>query len=317
MKKFLSTIIIAGLVGLSGWYLVKPVPMFGAIGIDDASDTGLTSTDVSNQVTLSHTCTGSDLTLVVTVVSGEFTNVDRDVTGITYNGTAMTKEQELNNDDEHVLTEIWYLANPSTGANDVVVTFAGANDAVIVGAVSISGTNTSDPVDVSGSDFDTSETSSPSVTVTTNNDNSILIDSAISEQGSADKISVGADQIERYNDDMGSTFGLSSTEIGGNAGNYTMSWTDSDNDEMWWSVVIAINEAGGSPPVSECTYSGSGDWYIGTDTCYVTSNTYVNGAVYCVDAGAIVVNGATLVAEKIMCQPITRNSGKIIIRNLN
>ncbi len=79
--------------------------------------TGSGTNGGSSPTTFSHTCTGSNLILFVGV------RTDVAVTGVTYAGVAMTKLNEISNGG---IASFWYLINPSTGANNVVVTGAGA-----------------------------------------------------------------------------------------------------------------------------------------------------------------------------------------------
>ena len=88
-----------------------------AIAIDASSLTQ--SAGFTNSVTVSHTCTGTDLILLV----GIHCRTDV-VTGVTYNGTAMTFLGK-NINSGVVGVQWYYLVGPSTGANNVVVSFSG------------------------------------------------------------------------------------------------------------------------------------------------------------------------------------------------
>jgi len=70
-------------------------------------------------LTYSHTCTGSNRILLVGVgLSGE----TDDVTGVTYNGVAMTRIGfDGNSASQAVSSYLYYLIAPATGANNVVV----------------------------------------------------------------------------------------------------------------------------------------------------------------------------------------------------
>lgn len=87
-----------------------------AIVVDSTSTGGFVPT--TNTLTFSHTCTGSNLILFVHAT----TNVNSDtVTGITYNGVAMTFiDSQVNGADR--FEYLYYLINPATGAHNVVVT---------------------------------------------------------------------------------------------------------------------------------------------------------------------------------------------------
>lgn len=86
--------------------------MFETIAFDAASsgtNGGTTS------VTFSHTCSGVSRALFVFVQA----NSSSTITGVTYNGVAMTKTTTVGSDS----ITVWTLLSPSTGANNVVVNF--------------------------------------------------------------------------------------------------------------------------------------------------------------------------------------------------
>lgn len=84
-----------------------------AIGYDT---TNVATHAISSGATLtfSHTCTGSQRFLVVEVDMS--TNGAGAPTGVTYNGVAMTLMGTI-----FSYGQVWYLANPASGANNVVV----------------------------------------------------------------------------------------------------------------------------------------------------------------------------------------------------
>ena len=87
-----------------------------ALAFDAAVDGGSTT---GTSRTFSHTCSGSNRLLIVGVRGG--TTADGDViTGVTYNGVSMTKifgNEPLGNR----WTYLYYLINPASGANNVVI----------------------------------------------------------------------------------------------------------------------------------------------------------------------------------------------------
>ena len=68
--------------------------------------------------TLSHTCNGTDRLLVVTAYVNTISDV---ISGITYNGVAMTRINWIN-DSSWEWIYMYYLLNPTTGANNIVTT---------------------------------------------------------------------------------------------------------------------------------------------------------------------------------------------------
>ncbi len=100
----------------------------------DNSTKASQSSGTSN--TFAHTCTGSDLVLIV----GTIGRVSADtITGVTYNSVAMTKITAFSGGGEGRWITLWYLANPSTGANNVVATWSASQDFIHCGAVSYTG----------------------------------------------------------------------------------------------------------------------------------------------------------------------------------
>ncbi len=94
------------------------------------------NTAALNNGTTAFVCSGSNRLLVIACgVGGAGTG---HVDSVTYNGVALTKAIEYisgHGDQE----SIWYLINPASGSNDVVITLSGAGSVFKAGAVSLSG----------------------------------------------------------------------------------------------------------------------------------------------------------------------------------
>lgn len=184
------------------------------IAFDATTNSGLKTN--SSSFSWAHTCTGSNLILVVGVFTYDITAGDREVSGITYNGVALTKINHSLNTNHRV--ELWYLINPATGSNTVAVTMAGVNSKVGAGAISLTGAAQSGQPEATGTA--TGSSTSPSVDVTTVADNSWVIDCVIHqffttrETGDCPNSAVGAGQTERYfiGDDAAEAGGAGSTE---------------------------------------------------------------------------------------------------------
>lgn len=97
-----------------------------------------------------HTDSGTSLTFALTVGSGSgrklwvgvFCNEDSNgITGITYNSVAMTKANESNNTVDHYMNSLWYLDDPSSGSNNVVISRTGSTE-ITAAASSYSGCGT-------------------------------------------------------------------------------------------------------------------------------------------------------------------------------
>lgn len=74
----------------------------------------------TSSYSFTHTCSGVNRLLIV----GVSLFVSGGVSGITYNGVALTK---IRSDTTGTYsTELWYLVNPATGTNSIAVTLSGA-----------------------------------------------------------------------------------------------------------------------------------------------------------------------------------------------
>lgn len=81
----------------------------------------------STTVTLSHTCTGSNLILFV---YARIANSAQTISGATYNGVTMTQVGSAISGDGNDNTYLFQLLGPATGANNIVVT--GSSSAFII-----------------------------------------------------------------------------------------------------------------------------------------------------------------------------------------
>lgn len=82
-------------------------------------------------VSYSHTVTGSNTLLVVWVGIWQDVGGTGTVSSIDYNGTALTSAIASFR-SSNMAGEMWYLVNPTTGANTLSVTVTGATDGIRV-----------------------------------------------------------------------------------------------------------------------------------------------------------------------------------------
>lgn len=110
----------------------------------------------ASSLTYAHTCTGTDLYLLVNV---RIDNTGSDVvTGVTYNAVAMTRILFKATDSGGRGIYQYYLINPSTGSNNVVVSTSGTND-IYAYTASYTGVKQSSQPDASKTDEATGATS--------------------------------------------------------------------------------------------------------------------------------------------------------------
>lgn len=110
----------------------------------DATATGNVN---AASLTYSHTCSGSNRILLV----GVGTDASADcITGATYNGVAMTliDKQQMSGDATRFIY-LFYLINPASGANDIVVSASGGLRNIRSDSVSYTGAKQSGQPDAS------------------------------------------------------------------------------------------------------------------------------------------------------------------------
>lgn len=131
-----------------------------AIAFDAATDGG----NVVGTSTFSHTCTGSNRFLVV---AGAFFGTGTGTA--TYAGVSMTEvaSTPLNTNPGNL--KIFFLANPASGANNVVVTPTNSSDNSIFTASSYTGAQSVSTADATGTNSGNSGTQTVSVTTSADN----------------------------------------------------------------------------------------------------------------------------------------------------
>lgn len=122
----------------------------------------------TNTCTVTSTASGNNRLAIVTVVTDDATGADRAVSGITYDGVAMTKVNAI---DAQERSELWYLIAPSTTTNaNVVVTCGGTVDKIIAGVLCFVNADQTAPIEANSSVAAASSTTI-TMAVTTATDN--------------------------------------------------------------------------------------------------------------------------------------------------
>jgi hypothetical protein len=195
-----------------------------------------TSSGAVTTLTWSHTTTAAqnNRLLVVTVAA-----TSSSVLGITYNGVALTQAATKL---QTVRAEIWYLLNPPSGANNVVVTHNAARE-LICGAVSFYNVNQSSTFGAvkNGGATSVGPAITAATTATFPTANDLIIDVVATLTQTA---TVVGGQTSRWNLTQSSGFktGATSTKPGTGAAQ-TMSWTLGASDT--WAIICV--------PIFNCT----------------------------------------------------------------
>ena len=207
----------------------------GALTFDAASHAD--GTENASSLTFSHTTSGSERFLLVCVSHWNSATV-RQVSGITYGGQAMTLGRREKNSGGNDTAELWYLNNPPSGANDVVVTMSGTTSGWKAGAMSFTGVNQTTP---RGAFTGANGTATPATVDVASASGDVCVDCLEYFADAAATPSLGANQTENYSDEATQdVWGASSRETATGA-TTTMSWTLSANHE-WEIVGVAVKD---------------------------------------------------------------------------
>jgi hypothetical protein len=177
-----------------------------------------------SQDTLSYTVPSTGQNRALIVISQKLGSSTKPTTA-TYNGVSMTKIVDLTSSQQGSGV-MYYLANPATGANDIVVNWGAASTEHIIIAFTLQDIVQSSPVDVSGQN-NTAGATSLSHTITTTVDNDLLI--TWMGNGNVSSPTPGGTQSTIANIDGTDGDAHSSDDPQTTAGNYTgsYSWTTS------------------------------------------------------------------------------------------
>jgi hypothetical protein len=212
-----------------------------AIAHDATTTVGTTAASVS----LSHTCTGSNLLLVAKI--GIRSAASASVSDVKYGGVAMTKTDgaaasmvKVASTNE-VRTEIWKLVAPATGANSVSVVL-NASRVVTVSVSSYTGVDQTTPLGTAVSASGNSNAISVSVPSASTE---LVVDAAAQVGGGPSAtLTVGASQTQRSNEKEDNAVlyltGVGSEETG--ATSTAMTWS-SDTIQDWAAVGVPLKAA--------------------------------------------------------------------------
>ncbi|WP_395019790.1 hypothetical protein [Dongia sp.] len=134
MSRSLPSRILAAISIVAVFLFFAPQSRAAGIAFDQATNVQISSSGVTS-LTYSATVAASNETLIVAVhnVSGDT------VTGVTYNGAAMTLVTKAEGFASGQYMYLYYLTNPSTGTNNVVVSRSNTTSVIVSQAAAYSG----------------------------------------------------------------------------------------------------------------------------------------------------------------------------------
>lgn len=220
-------------------------------GSNIAVEAGASQGDNNNVMTrtISFTVGGIGRVLVVGITVD--TANSSTVSTVTYAGVALGRPATAGSSP---LTEIWTLANPATGTNDLIVTLTGF-DQMAVGVLSFTGADTSSPtshLDVPAvSAFSTTNGNTASVSITPVTNNAWIVDTVSVNRGVLTTMTSMTNRLERWNLRLGGSVTGAGSTLGpiSPAAARTLTWTWG-SDRSWSQAAIALRP-GGSPSVRQ------------------------------------------------------------------
>lgn len=190
----------------------------------------------------SHTCTGTNLILIVGVSYIDTAGTPASVSSITYNSVGLTKVRRdvgLNSN----FSEIWILVAPATGSHTILVTLTSAPTIALGGgADSLTGAAQSGQPDASNGA--TSSSGQPSVIVTTVTNKDWILDTVTDNADDHSAVSPSGSQVARWAIELpssGTNRGSYGSTLGPvtPAGATTMAWTGVTSAWVQSGVAIA------------------------------------------------------------------------------
>lgn len=206
-------------------------------------------------VTWAHTCASG----AVLYVGAGTNNQTQTVTGVTYNGTSMSLVDQIANTDA-CYGSIWFLSNPSSGSNNIVVTYS-ASSTDSKGGVGVSFTGSDTTFGAKNKTGVDPGDSSISTAVTTTAANSIIFAIAVQNGNSTSLTVSGTNQTQQ--DTTGKLLGAGgfvrvsgSTQTTTTTGSYTSSWSSSPNEVMV-QVAVEVLAASAAGPTNLKSFDGN------------------------------------------------------------
>ena len=166
---------------------------------------------------------------------------------ITYGGVALTKIAEQPNNTAAYSAALYYLAGPTDGANDLVITYTvdsgGALSNLYALASWYDGAAQTSVLDQQNAGTGSTD---PSLAITPTEDNELIVSQYFSADN--DVLTVGAGETGINNYDIGNNVYGGSYAIQTTAGAQTIDFAGVDN--TWQMVVASFKAAGGAPPAT-------------------------------------------------------------------
>lgn len=237
----------------------------------DAASSG--SSSGTTALTIAHTCTGSNLALVVSAECPNSTNYLATAT-VTYNGTSMGSPRVSNTTAGSMFLYTWVLANPATGTHNIVVTPSSSAYLDVIG-ISFTGVDQTTPVDSTANSSNGFSTSpySDNITVTSGGvavdafSERVLTGTLACDATQTNAIAVTANSVSR----LGASYKSAAT---------AMRWTFSATQPVVAHTVVALKQAAAGDTTAPILTSPTGTQTGSTTASGTVSTDDATGTLY-------------------------------------
>lgn len=260
--------------------------------VSSARQTGSTVSSFTMTVDVG---TGSNRLLVVFLMTRSATLYN--VSSMTYNSVAMSQAALSDNTvpANKLRSEVWYLANPSSGSNTLSVTWSSAPSQYECQAAWFTGVDQTSPLD--DTDAASGDSNTPAVSLTPTVDNCLLAGGVIHEAAAA--LGSGSGETTIYNNDNGAWVTSSEYAIQTTAATQSVDWTGGSD---YWAAAGAVFKeyvaSGGVTVTPAAVYSVSATVNPTTILGSVSITPAQVGSVSTVVAPGV-IQGAITIANKI------------------
>lgn len=209
----------------------------------DAASSANTAGAAPLTLTWAHTVTAAGTGRILLVGVSIKVTAGQTVTGITFDGIALTKLEDRVSGTPDIRAELWYLKSPSTGAHDIIVTVS-AIVRFCAGGQSFTGV---DQIDTFGTVAEADGFNMLATVNVVSSTEQVVVDVCAKHNTRDYPIAVGANQTQRYQN--ANTHGVAtnnaivcgSTEPG--AGAVVMSWSWALFNQEWAIIAVPIKPA--------------------------------------------------------------------------
>lgn len=199
---------------------------FNAVTTSSTNFNGATSS-----LTFSHTASGTNRVLLVSVRTRHSNNTAGKATGVTFDGVVMTlhREFQFQSSVGNFLTlQVWRLVAPTTSAANVVVTMTGSPNEGNAVALSFTNVNQTTPIEAAQDTSSSTQITNATATVTTVTANAMVVSFVYSQAGSG-TLNAGPTQRDQTNYTTGD-FGASATSPQVTPASVTHTWVQATNN---------------------------------------------------------------------------------------